>query len=486
MNILFILYGDFTTNTSNPIALFCEELTKLGHTCAVAVPFGVETSCLHEFKSFLPLSFDEIFKSGGRVFPNDAMADVIHASTPRINIEEFLKNYLSRWPTPLIIYLEDNEYWISKDYLGLDDDALLSLTNSEIRELLPDCLSHPFEYCDLIILADSIILIQDKLMEDVPSFIQSRVIPWGVDQSKFSPSIKPSEKWSQYFNLIDDDNVIVYHGGINGFTHGPILDLCKAIEILNKSGISCKLIRTGINPINFWEELSPDAKAYIFDAGVINKDELPSLLALADLYVQPGRITPFEDLRMPSKLVEFFSMGKPVVLPNVNIASMLKDDFDALILQTGEPDEIANLCQKIFSNQAMGNKLGLNGRRFAEKHFNLRVQALKMELVLRDAIAKFDKSLSKDVWETARTKGIAFASIHKLEIMLNLNAYNCQEVTRYLLTRIHLQLERNFRHDMRHQGPGLLESSEEVRNRNLNFRGKLLQLQSWFMKMFHL
>jgi hypothetical protein len=44
------------------------------------------------------------------------------------------------------------------------------------------------------------------------------------------------------------------------------------------------------------------------------------LLALADLLVQPGKPDAFNDYRFPSKLPEFLSVGRPVILPDTNIA----------------------------------------------------------------------------------------------------------------------------------------------------------------------
>ena len=36
MNILFVLYGDFTSNSAYPLALYARELHRSGHSCVVA------------------------------------------------------------------------------------------------------------------------------------------------------------------------------------------------------------------------------------------------------------------------------------------------------------------------------------------------------------------------------------------------------------------------------------------------------------------
>ena len=42
MNILFVLYGDFTSNSANPLTLYARELSRLGHKCTIAVPYNRE------------------------------------------------------------------------------------------------------------------------------------------------------------------------------------------------------------------------------------------------------------------------------------------------------------------------------------------------------------------------------------------------------------------------------------------------------------
>jgi len=417
MNILFILYGNFSTNTANPIVLFAQQLKSLGHECIIAVPSEKDTSINHDLSHFTPIEYDEVLQLEGKIFSNGKKADVLHACTPRIVIGNFLLKYLVRFPTPLVIYLEDNELWISKDYLGLSDEELLRLGDVELVSRLPEALSHPYEYLYLISLSDLVILIQEKLRIDVPEFMSHRVIPWGVNQEIFHPDIPPSEKWRQYFSINEDDKIIVYHGGLNGFTRPAILDLCKAIELINQQGISCKLIRTGINALNFWDELSPESKKYIFDAGVIPKHELPSVLALADLFVQPGRISPFEDLRLPSKVPEFLSMGRPVILPDVNISSLFIDGIDAILLKTGQPDEIAIECIKVLRSENYQKKLGANARIFAMKHFNLKSQTEKLVAAYSEAISNFNLGITQAVWSRCLRDGLLSAAILKLELI---------------------------------------------------------------------
>lgn len=417
MRILFVLYGDLSTNTFGPLSLFARQLHKLGHECIVAIPDAPSDNTISNDAGFRVIGYKDIFRLNGLIFNNGVSADIIHACTPRIGVYQFVKEYMNRWPTALAIYLEDNEKWISQNYLGIDDEALLAIDDSELYLKLPSVLSHPFDYQYFISLADSVILIQQKLSIEVPSYIPINVIPWGVDLTIFHPDVEPSTKWGQQFLIKPDEKVIVYHGGLNGFTHSAMLDLCRAVVLINESGVKCKLIRSGVNPINFWDELPPNARNSIFEAGVVEKQELPSILALADLYVQPGKIDSFEDLRLPSKLPEFLSMGKPVIMPNVNIANLFKDGTDVTLLKNGDPQEIANACLSIFESPSKSIILGKNARIFAEKYFDLKTQTSNLETCYIETIANFNIENTKVIWKCVRLSCLFDGAMKRIDLL---------------------------------------------------------------------
>jgi glycosyltransferase involved in cell wall biosynthesis len=433
MNILFILYGDFTTNTAGPISLFASELKSLGHQCVIAVPSGIETVNTHAIPAFRPMLYEQVIDLEGKIFENGACADVIHTCTLRIGVINFLKNFLSRWPTPLVVYLEDNETWIAQHYLGLDDQDFKKLSEAEMSTLLPDALSNPYEYPYALALADLVILIQEKLSSEVPLFVPKKVIPWGVDQNFFQPEVAPSVKWKQQLLLDGKEKIIVYHGGLNGFTRQSMFDLCQAVEIINASGVDCKLIRTGVNPINFWDELSLNARQYILEIGVVDRNELPSLLALADLYVQPGRINPFEDLRLPSKVPEFLAMGRPVILPNVNIANLFDHGKNAILLSTGEPKEIANACLAILGDEELFTLLSKGAREFAQNNFEITAQTKKLEIAYQEAIGMFHENETACSWEIYNSRGVISAALSRANFRLASFDRSSLEVARQLL-----------------------------------------------------
>ena len=400
MNILFVLYGDFTSNSADPLVLYARELHRSGNNCAVAVPFGRESVSHHENPSFRPILYADVLAGLDSIFPDGRPADVIHACTPREVVRRFVTAYMAKQPTPLVVYLEDNELWVSMRVLGFDETNLVRHTEAEISDLLPDALAHPFYYDSFIGLADAVAIIQDKLRIKVPPWMHCETVMIGVDLELFTPRA-PDLSLRTKYGVAEHEKVVVYHGGLNGFTRPAIENLCRAVGLINQHGCPCRLLRTGRFPLDFLGQLPREASSAINDLGLLPKRELPDVLALADVFVQPGQIDAFEDLRLPGKIPEFLAMARPVILPNVNIANLFQDGLDAVILRTGEPDEIAAKCIEIFSDPERANRIGRAGRLIAEKYFDVRSQARRLEEVYRTACNLFSATIASQTWSGA-------------------------------------------------------------------------------------
>jgi glycosyltransferase involved in cell wall biosynthesis/peptidoglycan hydrolase CwlO-like protein len=417
MNILFVLYGDFTSNSANPLTLYAQELSRLGHNCAITVPYNLETSDQYKASAFRPILYGDALADPKSVFSDGRPADVIHACTCRENIRGFVTSYMTQQPTPLVIYLEDNEPWIAMQALGLDEDSLFRQTEKEISDRLPPVLSHPWYWNSLVGLADAVILIQGKLKFLVPPWVDSETVMMCVDFEFFSPRT-PSPLLRKKYGIAKNEKVIVYHGGLNEFVKPAIETLCRAVGLINQQGYRCRLLRTGPFSLDFLKELHPQTQAVISDLGVLPKDQLPDLLALSDVFVQPGQIDSFEDLRLPCKIPEFFAMGRPVVMPDVNIAPLFTNGVNTVLLRNGSAEEIATKCIDLFSDSTRANKIGRAGRQLAKKYFDVKSQTRRLEKVYKSACEDFNFGQASEIWSrTDKNTPITLRLASKLRLL---------------------------------------------------------------------
>ena len=400
MNVLFALYGGLDSNSAIPLALHAGELRRRGHHCAVALPSGPEPGGLRGDLPFRPLSYSEALADPHAAFADGRPADILHAWTPREGVRRFVTAYLAKQPTPLVIYLEDNEGVICRRALslvGFREDVLLQHTEEVITTWTPEGMAHPLRYESFIGLADAAVVIQDKLAPEVPPWVPCTTVMPGVDLELFSPRPADPALRNRY-GVAASEHVIVYPGGLNAFTRPGLEALCRAVVLINRSGTPCRLLRSGPVKLDFLDELPPDAVPAISDLGALPRHEVPDLLALAEVLVQPGKPDPFEDLRLPGKLPEFFATGRPVVLPDTNIAGLLTDGEDAVFHRTGSAEEIAEKCLELLADPERARRIGEAGRRFAESHFDPKTQALRLEGAYLAARNAFDREIAAKVW----------------------------------------------------------------------------------------
>jgi glycosyltransferase involved in cell wall biosynthesis len=370
VNILFVNYGDFTSNSLNHIAGFANALHARGHACVVAVPERKATVSAIPQVQFQPVLFDEAIARPA-CFPDGRPADILHAWTPREPVRKFILRYQAATPDParVIIHLEDNEAHLLESYTRIPFAELRDSPPEKVASLLIASLPHPLRHQALLLAADGITHIVETLRIFCPPGIPRLVLPPGVDFSQYRPQ-RPDPELRRELGLGETEKVIVYTGSATFANEAEMRELYAAVRLLNQRGVPTRLIRTGITPPDFLASLPPADLEHALHLGFVEKNKLPKLLALSDVLVQPGHPGPFNDFRLPSKLPEFFASGKPVILPQSNLGNEAVDGQDALLLQTGSPDEIASLCERLFNDAKLAARLREFGVNFARARFD--------------------------------------------------------------------------------------------------------------------
>lgn len=369
MNILFVNYGDFTSNSLNHIAGFAAGLAGRSHACAVAVPQGKDTLSVIPDARFRAAAYEEALADPASLFPDGRPADLLHAWTPREAVRKFVVAYQRRTTARLIVHLEDNEEFLTECLLNQSIAELRRPSGPPHSGEIPDLLSHPVRYRNLLRLADGATVIVETLARFVPSHVPVATLPPGVDFSLYRPQ-PPDPSLRARLGLSASEKILVFTGGNSPANEPELRELYRAVHLLNQRGTPTRLVRTGLNSIRFLQNLDFDPRPFIIDLGFVDKLRLPGLLALADVLVQPGRPGPFNDYRLPSKIPEFLAMGKPVVLPAANVGVALQDGRDALVLREGAAEEIAGACARLFADAALSSQLGQGGLTFARAHFD--------------------------------------------------------------------------------------------------------------------
>jgi glycosyltransferase involved in cell wall biosynthesis len=397
VNILFVNYGDFTTNSLNHIAGFANALSLRGHACTVAVPGGKDSFAVVREPLFTPATYAELLHHPA-AFPDGRPADLIHAWTPREGVRKFVLAYQAHAAARLVVHLEDNEEHLIATWTGRPVAELRDRLDAELLGAQQAGLPHPVRYRNLLRLADGVTVIVDALRRFVPAGPPVQCLPPGVDFSLYQPQPRDPALVRE-LGLRGFEKILVYTGSLTFANEPEIRDLYAAVRLLNRQGRPTRLVRTGFNSPEFEQGFAAEFKDVVLDLGFVEKARLPRLLALADVLVQPGRPGAFNDCRLPSKLPEFLAMGRPVVLPAANVAASMTDGRDALFLHTGTPEEIAAACGRIFADAELAERLARGAPAFARKHFDLAVNT--------DGLLRFYEAVRARAPRTDWTAGAA-------------------------------------------------------------------------------
>jgi glycosyltransferase involved in cell wall biosynthesis len=387
MNILFILYDGFHSNSANFAVGYANALAADGQNVAIAVPTDVNGAIeVPTNARFQCVSHEQVIR--GFSFANGKAPDVVHAWTPRENVRKTAFGCVAMTRAKLVVHLEDHEDHITSTILAQTAEELSELSELELARILPQKLSHP-RLADLFIrMADAVTVVWPSLNDFVPQQIPKHHLRMCPDPARLSGCISPAEMAAK-LGVHTNENLIVYSGHLNSVNRADQSALYEAIVLLNSQGVSCRLIRTGPNTQGIAESLAVGSAPYVVEAGLLSEEELAATMRLATVFVQPGRNDVFNRYRMPCKVGEFLSLGIPVVLPKANIAEWMVEGEHALFLHNGSSEEIACKCRQLFNSSSLRQKLACSGKAFASQHLDLEQNASEL--------LTFYKSLSERI-----------------------------------------------------------------------------------------
>jgi glycosyltransferase involved in cell wall biosynthesis len=103
-------------------------------------------------------------------------------------------------------------------------------------------------------------------------------------------------------------------------------------------------------------------------------EELPSLIAAADVAVVPYRDDIFADTLLPTKLLEYAVMGLPAIVARTTAISSYFDESMVKFFKPGDVDDLTRCIVELYNDPDQRQRLSEGIRRFNE-HFNWEKQS---------------------------------------------------------------------------------------------------------------
>ena len=381
MNVLLVNYGQADNNSAYHILGFARGLTARGHDVCVAVAKSVPDGEFERRDGFRLASQRTVLKLGPG-FANRKPADVLHLWTPRETMRQFAMAYRTAWRYgALVVHLEDNEEAIFERFTGHSIAKAIAADQS-----WPKGLIHPGYYRDFLESAQGATLVHGCLGPLVPEGMPSQEIVPIMDEAFISDGSRDREQ-RRRLGITDACQVVVFNGNDHAAAAMDIRQLYEAIDLLIERGRDVTFVRTGhVLPANYdGLQFRPGPRCH--ELGFIPRGEVPAIMRMADVVIQPGDGDMFNSYRLPAKVPEYLSMGKPLIMGTGNIGHELAADRAAFVLPRMDPHSMADCVEWVLNHPHEAATIGSRGSRFAQKRFN--------ESVVISALEAFYEKVSK-------------------------------------------------------------------------------------------
>lgn len=225
---------------------------------------------------------------------------------------------------------------------------------------------------------DGIALMTKTLMQHYQNFSQPHPrflhLPMTVDLDRFNAKDEKRPEFKSPY--------IAFIGVMNDAKDGVDI-LIKAFNLIHKDFEDFNLYLVGP-----WNYDTPNHLQLIKEFGLENKvfwmkeyhrDAIPSIVCNAELLVLPRPDSKQAQGGFPTKLGEYLASGKPVCATTVGeIPEYLKDGESVFFAEPGSVESFAQSMRNALQNKDNANKIGINGKEIAIKHFNKDIQSEKL------------------------------------------------------------------------------------------------------------
>jgi len=203
--------------------------------------------------------------------------------------------------------------------------------------------------------------LQSLLLENDYPRHKVAVIPNGVDIKLFSPPISKSGSVHK--------KIILYIGSM--WPEDGLSSLVKAFALLDQEKeLNLTLIGNGPERSQLIELVKKlDLEQRVNFYRNVPHELIPEFIRKAYVGVGPLRLSPINYYTIPTKILEYFACGKPVVSSPVS-KDILVNEFTGLVVKNVTPKAIAEQFSRILEDEKLARQMGTNARRLAIEKFD--------------------------------------------------------------------------------------------------------------------
>ncbi|MDP8975698.1 MAG: methyltransferase domain-containing protein [Actinomycetota bacterium] len=177
------------------------------------------------------------------------------------------------------------------------------------------------------------------------------------------------------------DEVLVLYIGAHGISHG-LESIAEAADKLTGQPIHVAFVGEGAAKHRLEERVAQLGLTNVTLLPGVAREDVPDLLAAADICLAPLRDVPLFATFIPSKIFEYLAAGKAVVGAVRGEPAEILRESGAVVVEPEDVAAIAEAILELAAEPARRAAMGVQGRRYVEEHFDRRRLAAQYRTLL--------------------------------------------------------------------------------------------------------
>ncbi len=212
------------------------------------------------------------------------------------------------------------------------------------------------------------------------------LLPNGVNTSTFRPLPQAQARLA----LGWDDRFTALYAGTHGLAQGLTTLLDVAERLLNWTDIRFVFVGDGAEKKDLVEQAKQRNLTNVLFLEPQPHEQIPLLLAGADVCVVPLRKLPLFEGAIPSKIYEAMACARPIVLSAAGEARWLAEQQAgaAIAVAPENSEELASAILELYEHPQKAQVLGQRGRAFVEEHFDWKQLVAKLDRRINGLLKK--------------------------------------------------------------------------------------------------
>jgi len=220
--------------------------------------------------------------------------------------------------------------------------------------------------------ADAVVVVSegfraDLLRRGVPA-AKVYTIRNGVDLARFDASLAPDDAVRARLGAGPGESLVLYLGA-HGISQG-LPAVADVAALLRQDPVHFAFVGEGADKLRLQDRVAELNLDNVTLLPAVPRDEVPALLAAADVCLVPLRDVPLFSTFIPSKLFEYLAAGKAVVGSVRGEPAAILREAGAVVVEPEQPAALADALRSLGGDTEARAQMGKNGRAYVSEHFD--------------------------------------------------------------------------------------------------------------------